>query len=571
MFITTGNGNKSIDEKSTKSYVSTSSSTSVVITSAIDTFTTSMVDIMTSNYTNSSIIEHNITIIEPDHICTSPAYHEFPPDAFTNEQRAHGAIVLHFILVIYMFIALAIVCDDYFVASLDKICQKLGFSEDVAGATFMAAGSSAPELFTAIIGVFITKGDVGVGTIVGSAVFNILFVIGLCALLAGEVVVDGTVTWYESLIMLILYAGYIVVMRFNTTLQVFVTNQFEKLSSSAMLQMNGAKKMFQGDYEVFNDDDDDVFVQSDYSASKPCQPDEYAKSTQIKPHFTDFIFRLMMMKNFKPKTRFRSAAFLIVSYKKKMLLDTAYQKRQQFRKMAQKSSVISYTRCIRGWFTLTMEGEDWDFWRKVPSVEDGYLNFLKWGLMYPLHAVLYYTVPDCRKPRWERWFMATFILSIVWIAIFSYIMVWMVTYIGFTFNIPDSVMGITFLAAGTSIPDAMASVLVAREGMGDMAVSNSLGSNVFDILLGLSLPWFLKTGVAYAGTTVHINSHGMIFSIILLFLTVLVLLGTIRYTGWLLTRKLGYFFLSVYAVYLTISVMIECNVFGFVNPPMCET
>lgn len=38
--------------------------------------------------------------------------------------------------------------------------------------------------------------------------------------------------------------------------------------------------------------------------------------------------------------------------------------------------------------------------------------------------------------------------------------------------------------------------------MGDMAVSNSLGSNVFDILLGLSLPWFLKTGVAYAGTTV---------------------------------------------------------------------
>ena len=39
-------------------------------------------------------------------------------------------------------------------------------------------------------------------------------------------------------------------------------------------------------------------------------------------------------------------------------------------------------------------------------------------------------------------------------------------------------------------------------GMGDMAISNCLGSNIFDILLGLSLPWFLKTGVAYAGTTV---------------------------------------------------------------------
>lgn len=30
-------------------------------------------------------------------------------------------------------------------------------------------------------------------------------------------------------------------------------------------------------------------------------------------------------------------------------------------------------------------------------------------------------------------------------------------------------------------------------GMGDMAVSNSIGSNVFDILIGLGLPWALQT------------------------------------------------------------------------------
>jgi len=37
-----------------------------------------------------------------------------------------------------------------------------------AGATFMAAGGSAPELFTSIIGTFIANSDVGFGTIVGS-------------------------------------------------------------------------------------------------------------------------------------------------------------------------------------------------------------------------------------------------------------------------------------------------------------------------------------------------------------------------------------------------------------------
>lgn len=51
----------------------------------------------------------------------------------------------------------------------------------------MAAASSSPELFINVIGTFVTEGDLGVGTIVGSAVFNILAVPACCALLAHEV------------------------------------------------------------------------------------------------------------------------------------------------------------------------------------------------------------------------------------------------------------------------------------------------------------------------------------------------------------------------------------------------
>jgi Ca2+/Na+ antiporter len=47
----------------------------------------------------------------------------------------HTAIALYFIF------ALAIVCDDYFVPVLEDICQSLNISSDVAGATFMAAGT----------------------------------------------------------------------------------------------------------------------------------------------------------------------------------------------------------------------------------------------------------------------------------------------------------------------------------------------------------------------------------------------------------------------------------------------
>ena len=60
-------------------------------------------------------------------------------------------------------------------------------SPDVAGATLMAIGTSSPELFINIIGTFVTQGDIGVGTIVGSAVFNALAVPACCGLLAGFV------------------------------------------------------------------------------------------------------------------------------------------------------------------------------------------------------------------------------------------------------------------------------------------------------------------------------------------------------------------------------------------------
>ncbi|KAK6036634.1 hypothetical protein COOONC_25861 [Cooperia oncophora] len=70
---------------------------------------------------------------------------------------------------IYMFVSLAIVCDEFFVPSLAVLTEKLAISDDVAGATFMAAGGSAPEFFTSVIGVFIAQNNVGIGTIVGES------------------------------------------------------------------------------------------------------------------------------------------------------------------------------------------------------------------------------------------------------------------------------------------------------------------------------------------------------------------------------------------------------------------
>ncbi|EEB12732.1 conserved hypothetical protein [Pediculus humanus corporis] len=177
----------------------------------------------------------------------------FPEDLFTMEQRRQGAVILHIMGVIYMFVALAIVCDEFFVPSLDVIIEKLDIADDVAGATFMAAGGSAPELFTSVIGVFVSFDDVGIGTIVGSAVFNILFVIGMCALFSKTVLTltwwplfrdctfysmslitlilffrDNYIEWYEALILFSFYLMYVSFMKWNQPVERFVKKHLYK-------------------------------------------------------------------------------------------------------------------------------------------------------------------------------------------------------------------------------------------------------------------------------------------------------------------------------------------------------
>ena len=69
--------------------------------------------------------------------------------------------------------------------ALNIIAKRLNISDDVAGATLMAAGASAPELFSNIVSIFITHSALGMGTIVGSEIFNQLVICG-GAIFAGE-------------------------------------------------------------------------------------------------------------------------------------------------------------------------------------------------------------------------------------------------------------------------------------------------------------------------------------------------------------------------------------------------
>ena len=65
-------------------------------------------------------------------------------------------------------------------------------------------------------------------------------------------------------------------------------------------------------------------------------------------------------------------------------------------------------------------------------LDDGRLAVISWYIMFPLRLLTIYTIPDCTTKQYSRYFLLTFILSVIWICFYSYILVWMITIIGQT-------------------------------------------------------------------------------------------------------------------------------------------
>ena len=103
-----------------------------------------------------------------------------------------------------------------------------------------------------------------------------------------------------------------------------------------------------------------------------------------------------------------------------------------------------------------------------------------------------------------------------------------------------------------------------------MAVSNSIGSNVFDILICLGLPWLLATTIINKGDPLIIHSGGIGYSALILLSTVVFMLMAINLAKWKLTKPFGFMCLFAYVVVITVSCLFELNVFGDFVLPSCD-
>jgi K+-dependent Na+/Ca+ exchanger-like protein len=339
--------------------------------------------------------------------------------------------ILYIILLLICFVVLARVVDLFFIESLDKISNDLKLSSDAAGATLMAVGSSAPELFVALFAV-LEPGDhdvIGIGSIVGSAIFNLLIIVG-----AASYVKQAKLTWQPMVRDL---AFYIITV---ALLVYFISDGYFTINESII---------FLGMYVLY------VIAVVNWKKWVPY--DDMIQDTEIKDAHGEH---------------------------------------------------NKYTKYIDRLLTIFF-----------PSKEKYYLIF---------------------------------IISIAIIAALSYLLVELAIVIAHNLNIPEAIIALTVLAAGTSVPDLFSSVIVARQGRGDMAVSNAIGSNIFDILVGLGLPFIIELVIFNEEIT---SGGNLAFSSVILFGSVILLILLLLIRRWKVGKPVGVILIGLYVIYVIIEII----------------
>lgn len=179
-----------------------------------------------------------------------------------------------------------------------------------------------------------------------------------------------------------------------------------------------------------------------------------------------------------------------------------------------------------------------------------------------ISLVVEWTVPDCSLPaessgqsggRPDR-YPVTMLMCVVYIGLVSAGLVQCVEALMCNMQWSGSVIGLTVVAAGCQVPDLVSSLTATRNGQGGMALSNAVGSQTVNVLVGIGLPWTAFM-IIHPDQTIELSSSGTFHSAAALFMAILVFFTALAFNSFILNRHIGAALLGCYAVYVAYLVL----------------
>ncbi len=366
--------------------------------------------------------------------------------------------VLNLFGLLMSFLALAIICDDFLVPPIELFCDRYRIPDEAAGASFLAFGSSAPEIVIATIATLSGGGEgegeggseTGLSTVLGSAVLAFGLIPAVSAILA-----PPADTWDVATVPPELYKGGLLL-------------EMAPLVRDVGFAIIGFAMIF-----LFGSDGEIV---------------TWEACVLVMGFFVYMavIFVPIKLAEMKNKSAGGSTMESAEGGTEDLGLpqgdddddEPGGPLAEAFAKVIEVCSGPIEWLCENTIPHEPEEGEDTTMWFGVIQI------------------------------GWENsWYMLGFVVSLCYVAVLSDLILVFAKFCCDTIGMSEDLEGVTVLAWGAQVPDCLASISMAKKGLGPGAVANAVGSQIINVFIGLGLPYAIagSSPLNTAGVSVYLG------------------------------------------------------------------
>lgn len=177
-------------------------------------------------------------------------------------------------------------------------------------------------------------------------------------------------------------------------------------------------------------------------------------------------------------------------------------------------------------------------------------SWIIWTVLKKVDSFFDFIFPNLHKKPWS--YIISFALSIVFIILLSAWLVHSGVWFAEWLWVPQVIIALTILAWWTSVPDLLSSIIVAKKWKADMAVANAVGSNIFDILICLGLPWLIY--ILWTGESIVVPTAGLHESVLVILWIMVVMMFYMITANYKINKTYGIMLIGMYLAYLAYQI-----------------
>jgi Ca2+/Na+ antiporter len=475
--------------------------------------------------------------------------------SFESSLGAVMSVVLLLALLLLVFWILAKVCDEAIAPTLEELSLKLNVPKDVACATFLALGSSAPEIVISSASTALhandTNGaqDVSNGTMFGSACIAFTLIPGLCVLVSpsgfmklefiplvrdasfyviGILVfvfaasTSGNVDLIETIGLIFIFFFYLLSMRFLLRFY----NKHEgthhfviPVEEEQDIQIKNNENVTETNIEkatTTTTSENDVEKQQQQQQNSNNHNKTIESSSKISPSTTDpGIITTTTTTTAEPNSTY-------LKQQESKPTNDDNNDDDDVDSLGSETELPISIASINDKGDISIQESQIVEFKQVHNntnnnEDDEPPSFLS-RILSKILPPFGYTEEEDMKAHWKL----ILLTSVVYVSFLAEACLQLTLALGYIARIPDHTLGVILIALGAQIPDTFASLAIAKQGEGPGAVSNAIGSQVLNITLGLGLPFFFSNLIS--GRPIRVDLSEAVPSGISLVITVTIFL-----------------------------------------------